>query len=109
VEDRAPWAGVEDCRSLGDILPAIMKKLGLEAEQWLMSLQPEWVDLMGPAVAKHTRPGRMDRKRLVVFVDSSVWLNELKRFGRTELLDKLQARFGKDKIESVSLEMDPDG
>ena len=109
VADAAPDPAFTEPRTLGDLLPAVMKRLGLEQEQWLGTLEREWLTLVGPAVAKHTRPGRFERKLLTVFVDSSVWRNELERFGKVEMLRKLQAKFGKDKIEAVSLQMAPDG
>ena len=93
--------------SISDIIPGIMKKLGLEQEQWTTVLDREWTDLVGPTVAAHTRPGRYQNKQLVVFVDSATWLNELKRYNQAEMLKKLQARFGADKIRRLSLQPDP--
>ena len=70
-------------------------------------MQASWPDVAGPAVAKHTRPGRLERNTLVVFVDSSAWLNDLLRYGQKLILEKLQKKFGADKISAVRFLLDP--
>lgn len=84
-----------------------MKSLGMDGNVWLHTLEEDWVSIAGDDIASHARPGRYDRGRLVIFVDSPVWLNELKRYGRTELERKLISRYGNDKIRTVSLQLDP--
>jgi len=95
--------------SLGSVIPGVMKRLGLEVDAWLQELGEEWGTLVGAGVARHARPGRVQKNNLVVFVDSSVWLNELARYGKDELLANLQKRFGRDKVRSLSFQLDPDG
>jgi len=92
---------------LGEVVSGVMKKLGLGNERWLVDLSGEWEEIAGQAVAKHTRPGRINGGRLVIFVDNSVWLSELNRGGVSKMLENLQNRFGADKIKSVRLELDP--
>ncbi|MDD4870737.1 MAG: DUF721 domain-containing protein [Kiritimatiellae bacterium] len=108
IENHRPPEGIADPLRISDAMAGVMKKLGLEDTHWLTVLEDEWQKIAGEAVAKHTRPGRMEKKRLTVFVDSSVWLNELLRYGRRQMLLNLQNRFGKGKITSVSLVLDPD-
>lgn len=108
IDDYAPSAGVADPVVLADVMAGVMKRLGLEDTHWISVLDEEWQAIVGEAVAKHTRPGRMEKKKLTVFVDSSVWLNELIRYGRQQILSNLQKKFGKDKILAVGLMLDPD-
>jgi len=109
IEGFKPPAGVAEPEKIADIIPALMKSLGLAEQHWLGMLEEEWGKIAGEAVAKHTRPGRVEKKKLTVFVDNSVWLNELSRYGRQQLLQNLQKRFGSGKIVSVSFVLDPDG
>lgn len=104
-----PYMSFRDASPIGAMVPRIMKKIGLADQHWLEELAAEWAGLVGEAVAKHTRPGRFQAKELTVFVDSSVWLNELSRYGRKEMLAKLEQRFGDRDIKSVNLKLDPDG
>ncbi len=108
-EVRPPPAGPDEPLVVSGVVPGLLKRLGLEERHWLDTLVQEWKEVVGEAVAAHARPGRLERKHLVVFVDSSVWLNELVRYGRSQLLSNLQKRYGADRIGSVSLQLDPDG
>lgn len=108
VSSPVPEAEFLEARTLSGVLPDVMKRFGLQERQWLQELESEWAQLVGPDVARHTRPGRLDKGWLTVFVDSSVWLNELVRYGKQALLAKLQGRFGGDKIRHLALRLDPD-
>ena len=91
------------------LLPKVMKRVGLEQPLWEQTLVREWPDLVGPQVAAHARPGRLDRGTLCVFVKNSVWLSELRRYGEKAMLDKLQQRFGRSRVRGIRLQLDPDG
>ena len=93
---------------VSDALSPLLKKLGLQEVMWQRALLDDWPDLVGPQLARHTRPGRLDRKVLYVFVTHSMWLAELQRHGHRDLLANLQARYGKEQIRSVRLQLDPD-
>ena len=85
-----------------------MKKIGLEQPLWEQTLLREWEEIVGPQVAQHARPGRLDRKILCVYIANSVWLMELRRFGEKAMLNNLQQRFGRATIKGVRLQLDPD-
>jgi predicted nucleic acid-binding Zn ribbon protein len=91
------------------VLPSVMKKMGLEQPLWEQMLVREWETLVGHQVARHTRPGRLNRNILHVFVANSVWLAELRRFAEKAMLDNLQQRFGRARIKGIRLQLDPDG
>jgi len=109
IDKYMPAAESRDAPIVGDVIPAVMKRLGLATPHWLAVLTEEWPALVGEDVAAHTRPGRVDGKRLVVFVDNSVWLSELVRYGQRPMLARLQERFGAAKVAAVYLQLDPDG
>ena len=93
--------------AFADAVTDLMKRLGLDRQAWLERLEGEWATVVGNAVAGHTRPGRLDGKRLIVFVDSSVWLHELTHGGQDTMLANLQKCFGADKVTSIRLQLDP--
>ncbi len=97
-----------DEHALEDVVPELMRRVGLDARHWVDTLSEEWGTIVGAAVAAHTRPGRLDGNRLTVFVDSSAWLNELKRYGAKQMLGNLQSRFGASRIRNIRLQVDPD-
>ena len=89
-------------------MPKVMKKIGLEQPLWEQTLLREWEEIVGPQVAQHARPGRLDRKILCVYIANSAWLMELRRFGEKAMLNNLQQRFGRATIKGVRLQLDPD-
>ena len=104
-----PGAAPRDLgRPIQELLPEVMKSLGLDQRMWEQALLDEWPQIAGPHLARRARPGRLERRTLHVFVSHSAWLSELQRYGQAELLAKLQARFGKDRIERLRLQLDPD-
>ena len=100
-----PPAG--EAQPIAAVLTRLMQRLRLDAEPWLDELRREWPTLVGADVAAHARPGRLDRTALVVYVDSSVWLSEIRRFGQAPLLASLQRRFGRERIASLRFQIDP--
>ncbi len=91
-----------------NVVASVMKKLGLNETHWLNTLEEEWHDLVGDAVAKHTRPGKFENSQLTIFVNSSVWLYELKRNGYKIILNNLTKRYGRGKIRKIQLLPDPE-
>lgn len=94
--------------ALGDVVPQVMKQFGLADRFWEQALVAEWPSLVGPQVARHARPGRLDRKVLCIFVTHPTWLSELSRYGQKQILENLQKRFGADRIRGLRLQLDPD-
>ncbi len=108
IEDPLPPRAPTEEHAVGAILPGVLAELGLADDHWREQLAAEWASTVGPAIGAHTRPGRYRDGFLTVFVDSSVWLNELLRFGQAPLLAKLQARYGTARIKDLRLQLDPD-
>lgn len=90
------------------VLPKVLKGMGLEKALWEQTLVQEWGELVGPQIARQTRPARLDRGILQVYVSHSAWLTELQQFGQQAMLDKLQTRFGRTRIKGIRLQLDPD-
>jgi predicted nucleic acid-binding Zn ribbon protein len=94
--------------TIGDMVPRLMKQLGLEDRYWEQALLSDWVAIVGEQLARRTRPGRVQHGILYVFVTSSAWLSELSRYGQKQMLENLQKRFGAEKIKSLRIQIDPD-
>lgn len=92
---------------LAKLIAPLIKNLRLEETRDVNHLQERWEATLGKAVAAHTRPGTLNHGELVVYVDSSPWLSELKRYASREMLANLQKAFGPDSIRSVRLQLDP--
>ncbi len=108
-EDEKPPLTEREASPLKQVVPALLREFGLEDRLWEHTLESDWVEIVGQSVAKHARPGRIQRGVLYVFVRHSAWLAELSRFGQKEMLAAIQQRFGANKIKSIRLQLDPDG
>ena len=75
-------------RSLESSLDALSRRLGAEGARGLGGLFSRWTEIVGPAMAEHVRPVRLDAEALVVTVDHPAWATQVRRLGET-LLDKV--------------------
>ncbi|OGV62895.1 MAG: hypothetical protein A2498_04640 [Lentisphaerae bacterium RIFOXYC12_FULL_60_16] len=93
---------------LSTLLGGVVRRLKLESAGWMDELVDAWPELVGTPICRHARPGHMDRDILYVFVDGSVWLSELQRFGRASILRRIRERFGPNRVRTVNFQVDPD-
>ncbi len=87
---------------VGDLLPALVKKLGLTQRRAEAELLKAWNSLVDPNIAAHAQPAGVRKGTLFVKVDSSVWLSEIVRYRRREILERLQSCFGRELIARIS-------
>jgi len=64
-----------------------------------------WQQIVDPMIAKHTQPVGLAKGTLFVTVDSNVWLSEILRYRRSEILQRLQDAFGRNRIEKISFRL----
>jgi hypothetical protein len=101
------WTEEEKARRLsakksGDVVPGVLKGLGIDRRLSETEILKVWNHLLDPNVAAHAHPTGLRKGTLFVTVDSSVWLDEIVRYRRREILDRLQSSFGRDLISKIS-------
>ncbi|HEX7859369.1 MAG TPA: DUF721 domain-containing protein [Verrucomicrobiae bacterium] len=89
-------------KPIGDLIPGVLQGLGLQRKQSELEILKVWNNLMDPVVAQHAKPVGIAKGTLFVCVDSNVWLDELVRYRRREILQRLQHSFGPDLIQRIS-------
>jgi hypothetical protein len=89
-------------RTAADILPGVMKELRLDDRQSEAEVIKVWNALLDPVITAHAQPAGVRHGTLFVTVDSSVWLSEIVRYRRQEILDRLQHSFGRKMIQKIS-------
>jgi predicted nucleic acid-binding Zn ribbon protein len=75
-------------RSLETSLDAVTRHLGLEDSKGIGQLFARWPEIVGPAMAGHVQPIRLDGEALVVSVDHPAWATQVRRLG-DDLLDRV--------------------
>jgi predicted nucleic acid-binding Zn ribbon protein len=108
----AQWRGVDlaplevaqasAARSVGTVLPGLMKDLRMEARQGEAEIVKVWNSLIDPVITAHAQPANLHKGTLFVNVDSSVWLAEIVRYRRKEIIERLQNSFGKSVVQKIS-------
>ena len=59
-----------------------------------------WQEIVGPSIAGHVRPVRMDFRTLFLAADAPVWANEL-RYMERELIDKINAFVCEELVNEI--------
>jgi predicted nucleic acid-binding Zn ribbon protein len=107
----AEWRGVDvatlerdrtPAKSTAEVLPAVVGRLGLDRRRAEAEIVKVWGELLDPKLVAHAQPAGVHRGTLFVAVDSSVWLDEIVRYHRKEILGRLQAAFGREMISRLS-------
>jgi len=89
-------------RPLGTVLPNVLSDLRMDRRRSEAEVLRVWNQALDPAVVAHAQPTGLRKGTLFVSVDSSVWLSEIVRYRRKEILDRLQHSFGRDLIVRIS-------
>jgi predicted nucleic acid-binding Zn ribbon protein len=108
----AQWRGVDlaaaeqakafTAKSIRSVMPKVLGELGLERRYGEAEILKVWNHLIDPNVVAHAQPSGLHKGTLFVTVDSSVWLSEIVRYRRQEILERLQNSFGKEVVTRIS-------
>ncbi len=98
--DETPW-GRPTATALESVVPRLMKKLGLEQRLHQSQIFVQWPQIVGADIARHAQPVALRNGLLTVAVDHPVWLQELSRFHKPLLLQKIRDRVGPKTIRDI--------
>ena len=89
-------------KPVGEVMPQILSKIRMEKRQGETEILRVWQHLIDPTITAHAQPTGINKGTLFVTVDSSVWLDEIVRYRRKEILNRLQLSFGRELIQRIS-------
>jgi predicted nucleic acid-binding Zn ribbon protein len=108
----AQWRGVDlaplemakavRARDAGKVVSKVLADLKMDSRQVEAEVVKVWNSLIDPNIVAHAQPAGIRKGTLFVTVDSSVWLSEIVRYRRKEILDRLQHSFGRNLIQRIS-------
>jgi len=84
------------------VMPRVLADLRIDRRRAEAEIVKVWNSLLDPTIVAHAQPTGLNKGTLFVTVDSSVWLSEIVRYRRKEILDRLQHSFGRDFIARIS-------
>lgn len=101
------WTSDEKTRQpsaklVSQVMPNVLGGLRIDRRQSESEILKVWNNQMDPNIAAHAHPTGIHKGTLFVTVDSSVWLDEIVRYRRREILERLQNSFGRDLIMRIS-------
>ena len=83
-------------------MPRVLTELRIDRRRGEAEVVKVWNDLLDPNIVAHAQPTGLNKGTLFVTVDSSVWLSEIVRYHRKEILARLHHSFGRDFIARIS-------
>ncbi len=108
----AQWRGIDlapleqaralRAKSAGTVLPKVLSDLRIDRRRAEAEVVKVWNTLLDPEIVAHAQPTGLRNGTLFVAVDSNVWLSEIVRYRRKEILDRLQYSFGREFITKIS-------
>jgi predicted nucleic acid-binding Zn ribbon protein len=111
----AQWRGVDlapveraqalRARAVSAVLPRVLSEMRIDRRRAEAEVVKVWNDLLDSTIVAHAQPTGLHKGTLFVAVDSSVWLSEIVRYRRKEILDRLQHSFGRDMIRKISFRL----
>ena len=94
--------------TMDEEVTGLLNSLGMQQQARTEKLMAGWSEIVGPQLARHTRPGPVRNGTLMVFVTNSAMLSHLSRFGISKIRERVQDLCGADQVRNVRLALDPD-
>jgi predicted nucleic acid-binding Zn ribbon protein len=90
----------DEPRPVGDALRSVRRELGLGEPSQFDALVAAWSELVGDALAAHTRLRSLRDGVLVIVVDGPEWASQLRYLDRV-LLDRIAAELPDAAVQEV--------
>ncbi len=111
----AAWRGVDvtpeeitarpSGRPVSEAVGRLVTNLRLDRRRAEAEIVRVWNDIIDPQLTAHAQPVGLAKGTLFVDVDNSVWLSEIVRYRRREILQRLQSSFGAEMIARISFRL----
>src|SRR5258708_17439427 len=102
----APGEGVTDPHPVGSAIDRYLARLGQPAASTLELVFSRWEEVVGPAVAAHSRPLSIRDHALTIGVDGPAWATQL-RFLSVPLLKRLNGLIRAGEVSSLAVAVRP--
>ena len=101
----AEKATANPAKAMDTVLPGVLKTLRLDQRRVEAEIVRVWNNILDPNIAAHAKPNGLRNGTLFVLVDSNAWLDEILRYRRKEILDRLRHSFGHEMILKISFSL----
>ncbi|MBU4036499.1 MAG: DUF721 domain-containing protein [Proteobacteria bacterium] len=99
-----PKKNNDDFEPIGNILGLVLNKFRLELGFESANILNTWKNIVGEAVYKNTKPAGFKGKILLVYVSSSVWMQELQYY-KQDIISRLNDEFEKELVSDIKFKI----
>jgi hypothetical protein len=96
--------GAMKIEKLSNTLQKIISAGGLAGRLGIYRVMGQWEPAVGAVIASHAQPLSLRGKKLLVQVDSPVWMQQLSML-KPELIEKVNGRMGEIMIKDITLKL----
>jgi predicted nucleic acid-binding Zn ribbon protein len=101
------WVRAEEnrrasARSGPELIHDAVEMMRLEDRIAATQILKIWQNALDPTLTAHAQPSGYHKGTLFITVDSNVWLAEIIRYHREEILQRLQLAVGDGKVKKIS-------
>lgn len=95
-----------DCKDMKDLMFQVISAIERHIKNEDKNKVNDWEKLVGKPVSLHSRPGMIKKDMMIIYVDSSVWLQELSQYFYDEILQAVREKF--PHIKKLIFKLDPE-
>lgn len=85
---------------LSQALQALLHTQGLSAMTDFVDIAGRWPEIVAEPLASHSRPVRIEKRKLVVVADQAVWATQLRMLS-AKILERLHTFLPRDAVEEI--------
>ncbi|HKN52132.1 MAG TPA: DciA family protein [Amycolatopsis sp.] len=105
--DEQPWSGSgpdpRDPQTVGAVVGDLVRDRNWESTLRSAGIPARWAQLVGPEMAEHCRPVRLDAGRLTCVAESTAWATQIQLLSR-QLLERLGVELGAGVVTSLHVQ-----
>jgi predicted nucleic acid-binding Zn ribbon protein len=90
----------EDPVPLRDAIAAVSRQLGLPPTDVVSTIDAEWIDIAGAAIAAHARVQSVRDGECTIAVDGPAWATQI-RYAAGDLVGRVNERCGEGSVTSI--------
>lgn len=99
-----PKKNNDDFEPIGNILGNVLNKFRMELGFESENISSIWKNIVGEAVYENTRPAGFKGQILLVYVSSSVWMQELQYY-KKDIISRLNNELGKELVCDIKFKI----
>jgi predicted nucleic acid-binding Zn ribbon protein len=87
---------------LESVINRLLKAYGLEEGYYAAAIVTHWEKMMGPAIARRTKEVKLEKGKLIIWIESASLRQELS-YAKDRIAEKINREMGQRLVQSVEL------